>query len=336
MESAQATTLRQTRQAATYAGLKKLSKALNEAKYAKQSQSGSVRFEENRTKVAKYRTQIFYKTEPVKTAMPVYEDREAAKSIAQGTRPLTDIDDAAAAGIVEGASFLVQVGDAAEATISFGTDQEIWVSVGATTSKYAYGEDEDSFATTLVKALDGVAGLQAKLDDDGQLRLETDKSTSLTLTESAYSPMGFLGLVGGRIELNGTGIEQVQVGTELVQTGTKQVEIAREYIRDGDTEIVSGTHLVRDKVNQADAQLTAASRKEIIAASLALDAAIGPKELTKGIENPFTGLRNRVGLDRLKKASTRGDLGFSGMQIAVALRAYGSNPTNASATNKVI
>ena len=174
------------------------------------------------------------------------------------------------------------------------------------------------------------------MGDDGQLRLETEKSTSLTLTESAYNPMGFLGLAAGRIELNGTGIEQVQVGTELVQTGTKQVEIAREYIRDGDTEIVSGTHVVRDKVSVADAQLTAASRMAIITASLALDAAIDPKELAKGIENPFTGLRKRVGLDRLKKAATRGDLGLSGMQISVALKAYGSNPINASATNKLV
>jgi hypothetical protein len=336
MESAQVTALRQTRQAATHAGLKKLSKALAGAKFAKQAQSGAVRFEENRTKVPKYRTQIFYRTEPVKTLMPVYEGREAPKSIAQGTQPLTGFDDAAAAGIVEGASFQVQVADAAPATISFGADRTITVKVGSAESKHVYGEDEGAFAATLVRALDNLSGLQATLDDDGQLRLETEKSTSLTLTESAYNPMGFLGLTGGRIELNGTGIEQVQVGTKLVQTGTKQVEISREYIRDGETEVVSGTHLVRDKISMADAQLTAASRMEIVTAALALDAAIGPKELARGIENPFTGLRNRVGLDRLKKASTRGDLGLSGMQIAVALKAYGSNPINTSATNKLI
>jgi hypothetical protein len=114
------------------------------------------------------------------------------------------------------------------------------------------------------------------------------------------------------------------------------VEIGREYIRDGETEIVSGTHVVRDKISMADAKLTAASRMEIVTASLALDAAIGPKELAKGIENPFTGLRNRVGLDRLKKASTRGDLGLSGMQISVALKAYGANPISTSGTNRLI
>jgi hypothetical protein len=336
MESAQVTALRNTRQAATYSALKKLSKALTDAKFAKQSQNGPVRFEENRTKVAHYRTQIFYKTEPVKTAMPVYEGREAPKSIAHGTRALTDFDNASDAGITEGASFQVQVGDAAPVAISFGADRTITMRVGAAESIYTYGGDEEAFAPTLVKALDAVAGLQATLDDNGQLTLETEKSTSLTLTDSAFNPMGFLGLAGGRLDLNGTGIEQVQVGTELVETGTKQVEIGREYIRDGDTEIISGTHVVRDKVNMADAQLTSASRREIITASLALDAAIGPKDLARGVENPFTGLRKRVGLDRLKKATTRGDLGLSGMQIAVALKAYGSNPISTPATNKLI
>lgn len=336
MESARVTALRNTRQAATYSALKRLGNAVNGAKFERQSQSGSVRFEENVTKVAKYRTQIFYKTEPIKTPMPVFEGREAPKSIALGTEALTGFADSAAAGIANGSSFELKVGDDAPVTVTFGADRKIWVGVGSAQTVHAYGEDEEGFAPTLVKVLDGIKGLQAELDDNGRLKLETEKSTSLTLTEPASGPLAHLGLTAGRIDLNGTGIEQVQVGTKLVQTGTKQVEISREYIRDGDTEIVSGRHLVRDKVSATDALLTLESRKDIINASLALDNAIGPKELVKGVENPFTGLRNRVGLDRLKKATTRGDLGFSGPQVSVALKAYGKNPIPRSATSKLI
>lgn len=336
MASAQITAAQQARQSATFVGMKKLSAALSEAKYAGQSQTGPVRFEQDVLKVAKYKTVNTYHTEPVMTRMPIYEGREAPKSIASGTRALDGIQSPAAAGIEEGASFQVQVGTAPPATVSLGANRLINVTIGTTTTKYGYGNEAGDFAETLAKALENVPGLQAKLDDVGQLEIETEKSTALTLTNSAFDPLASLGLESGRLELNGRGIEQVQIGTELVQTGTKQVEYSRDYVRDGEREIVLGYRAVRDPIDENAASLTSASRREIVAASQALDAAIGPAELSKGVANPLAGLRGQFNLDKLKKAMTRGDLGFAAMQVGVALKAYSQQQAAAAkGTNKL-
>ena len=326
MNSAQIATLRQTRQAATYSGLKKLSKALSDAKYGPQKANHAVRFEENRIKVPKYKQVTTYSTAIVKTAQPVYEDRPIDQTIVTATKAIKAFTGLGEAGIAEGDSFTVQIGSGEPATVTFGADRQITVAIGGDLQSFGYGPGEGDLAGGLGVALGSIAGLTASYDEDGQLKLETDDAEPLVLGDGAGSALGALGLVAGTTT-SSVGTVKVQVGTEMVQTGTKQVAISNDYIRDGETEIVAGIRAVRDKTNSGDAPLTTSSRKQIIEASLALDAAIGPKELAKGVENPFTGLRGRVNLDKLKKASTQSDLGFSAMQIAVALKAYGANPT---------
>ena len=330
----QITATQQARQSSTFAGLKMLNDALAKAKFAQQSQSGGVRYVDNVMKVPKYKTLITYKTEAIMTEVPLYEGRQAPKSIADGTRSLTSFREASQAGIEVGGTFQVQVGSGASTSIAFGTGRTISVTSGSSTAKYTYGGAEGEFASTLTKILDGVPGLQAKLDG-GQLKLETEKSESLTLTDSLFSPLGALGLTAGTFELNGTGIEQVQVGTRMAQTGTKQVEVGREYRRDGDREIVVGTHAVQEKVDEKEAALTTTSRKAILTAALALDNAIGPAEISKGVANPYDQIRGQVNLPQLKTARTKGDLGYSGAQVAMMLQSYIKQGAATSGVNKL-
>ena len=335
MATAKITATQQARQSSTFAGLKMLNDALAKAKFAQQSQSGGVRYVDNVMKVPKYKTLITYQTVPIMTEVPIYEARQAPKSIAQGTKPLTSLREAGQAGVELGSSFQVQVGDGAAATVAFGPNRAINVIVGGTTTKFTYGGAEGEFAGTLAKALDGIAGVQAKVDETGQLRLETEHSTALTLSDLTSSPLGALGLTAGRIELNGTGTEQVKVGIRMAQTGTKQVEVGREYRRDGDREIVTGTHAVQEKVDENDAALTSASRKAILTAALALDNAIGPAEISKGVANPYDQIRAQVNLPQLKTARTKGDLGYSPAQVAMMVQSYTKQMAAASGTNKL-
>ncbi|MDB5589359.1 MAG: hypothetical protein JWP26_4329 [Devosia sp.] len=328
------TATQQARQSSTFAGLKMLNDALAKAKFAQQAHSGGVSYVDNVVKVPKYKTLITYNTEAIMTEVPIYEGRQAAKSVADGTRSLTSFREAGQAGIEIGGTFQVQVGSGASTSISFGTGRTINVTSGSSTTKYTYGGAEGEFASTLTKILDGVPGLQAKMDG-GQLKLETEKSESLTLTDSLFSPLGSLGLTAGNFDLNGTGIEQVQIGTRMAQTGTKQVEVGREYRRDGDREIVTGTHAVQEAVDESEATLTAASRKAILTAALALDNAIGPAEISKGVANPYDQIRGQIGLTQLKTARTRGDLGYSPAQVAVMIQSYTKQMAAASGTNKL-
>ncbi|MDB5529067.1 MAG: hypothetical protein JWR51_2170 [Devosia sp.] len=334
MASAQITATQQARQSGTFAGLKMLNDALAKAKFAQQSQSGGVKYVDNIMKVPKYKTLITYETEAIMTEVPVYEGRQAAKSVADGTRLLSSFREAGQAGIDIGATFQVRVGSGASTSISFGTGRTISVTSGSSTTKYTYGGAEGEFASTLTKILDGLPGLQAKMDG-GQLKLETEKSESLTLTDSLLSPLGALGLTAGTFELNGTGLEQVQIGTRMAQTGTKQVEVSRAYQRNGDREIITGTHAVQEKVDEKDAALTSASRKAILTAALALDNAIGPAEISKGVANPYDQIRGQIGMAQLKTATTRGDLGYSAAQVAMMVQAYAKQMAAASGTNKL-
>ncbi|MEO5808314.1 hypothetical protein [Devosia sp.] len=315
--------LSQSKQAATYAGLKKLGKALSDAKYNAQPRGGNVRFVENKTKMPDYKQRVTYRTEIVKTAMPVYEDRPVVATIVNGTKPIKPHSDLATAQIDDGANFTVQVGDGDPAEITF-TGNRVSLKIGAAITAFDYTPGAGALADKLTKALNTIPGMQASLDTEGKLKLKTDDLASLSIDDAADgtpSPLDALGITPGDYEAGPT-TEKVQVGTQLVPTGTKQVEIGRDYERIADKEIVSGVTAVRDKPSESDAVLTAASRKQIIDATLALDAAVGQKELVKGVENPFFGLRTRIGLGKLKTATTRGDLGLSGLQIAVALKAY--------------
>ena len=334
MATGQITASQQARQSSTFAGLKMLNDALAKAKFAQQPQSGGVRYEDNIVKVPRYKTLNTYHTEPIMTEVPIYEEREAPKSIANGTRSLTSIREAVNAGIEVGATFQVQVGSGAPTAIAFGSGRTINVNTATSTTKYTYGDAEGEFASTLTKILDGIPGLQATLDG-GELKLETEKSESLTLTNTLFSPLGALGLTEGQFDLNGTGIEQVQVGTKMSQTGTKQVEVGRAYRRDGDRAIVTGTHVVQKPVDERAATLTSASRKAILAAALALDSAIGPAEISKGVANPYDQIRGQIKLERLKTARTKGDLGYSPGQVAMMVQSYTKQMAAASSTNKV-
>ncbi|MEO8683406.1 MAG: hypothetical protein ABI414_01045 [Devosia sp.] len=334
MATGQITASQQTRQSSTFAGLKMLNDALAKAKFARQSQSGGVRYEDNIVKVPKYKTLITYHTEPIMTEVPIYEGHEAPKSIADGTRSLTSFREAGHAGIEVGATFQVEIGSGAPTAIAFGSGRTINVTSGTSTTKYTYGDAEGEFASTLTKILDEIPGLQAKLDG-GQLKLETEKSESLTLTDTLFSPLGALGLTEGQFDLNGTGIEQVQIGTKMSQTGTKQVEVGHAYRRDGDREIVTGTHAVQKAVDESAATLTSASRKAILTAALALDSAIGPAEISKGVANPYDKIRAQVNLARLKTARTKGDLGYSPAQVAMMLQSYKKQAAAASGVNKL-
>lgn len=334
MATAKITATQQARQSSTFAGLKMLNDALAKAKFAAQPTSGGVKYVDNVMKVPRYKTLITYKTEAIMTEVPVYEGRLAAKSVADGTKSLTSLREAGQAGIEIGATFQVQVGSGASTSIAFGTGRTISVTSGSSTTKYTYGGAEGEFANTLTKILDGIPGLQAKLDG-GQLKLETEKSESLTLTDSLLSPLGALGLTAGNFELNGTGMEQVQIGTRMAQTGTKQVEVARSYQRDGDREVVVGTHAVQQKVDESEAALTSASRKAILTAALALDNAIGPAEISKGVPNPYDQIRGQINLPQLKTAATKGDLGYSAGQVAMMVQSYTRQMAAASGTNKL-
>jgi hypothetical protein len=322
MAATKVTAQQQARQSSTFAGLKMLNEALQKAKYNAQPTSGGVTYVDNVVKVPRYKTLITYNSEAVMTEVPIYEARTVAKSVADGTKSLLSIKEAGQAGIEIGSSFRVQVGNGAGATISFNAGRSISVVSGSTTTKYAYGSGEGEFAATLTKALDAIPGLQATMES-GELRLETEKSaTSLTLTDSIASPLESLGLTAGTFSANGTGTEQVQIGTRMAQTGTKQVEVGRSYQRDGDREIVTGTHAVQEKVDETEASLTTASRKQIVQATLALDNAIGPAEISKGVANPYAQLRDTLNLAKLKTVMTKGDLGFSVEQVAVMLQSY--------------
>lgn len=330
----QITATQQARQTSTFAGLKMLNDALAKAKFASQPTSGGVRYEDNTMKVPKYKTLITYNTEAIMEEVPIYEARQAPKSVADGTRSLTSFREAGQTGIEVGATFQVQVGSGASTSISFGNGRTINVTSGSSTTKYTYGGAEGEFASTLTKIMDGIPGLQAKLED-GQLKLETEKSESLTLTDSLLSPLGSLGLTAGNFNLNGTGLEQVQIGTRMAQTGTKQVEVGRAYERNGDREIVVGTHAVQQKVDENAAALTSASRKAIITAALALDNAIGPAEISKGVANPYDQIRAQVNLAQLKTATTKGDLGYSAAQVAMMLQSYAKQASATSGVNKL-
>jgi hypothetical protein len=92
---------------------------------------------------------------------------------------------------------------------------------------------------------------------------------------------------------------------------------------------------VQEKVDENDAALTSASRKAILTAALALDNAIGPAEISKGVANPYDQIRGQINLAQLKIASTRGDLGYSAGQVAMMLQAYAKQAAATPGVNKL-
>lgn len=141
------------------------------------------------------------------------------------------------------------------------------------------------------------------------------------------------------------GTEQVQTGTQDIVTGTQGVIVGRENYVSGQKQIVLGQNRFTQQVSEADglesvligfsrsyridesgSRLDTAGRRGILERTQALEAAIGGKELSRGVDNPFAKLGSALDLASIRTISTAAERDSVLARLDVALKTLGVAP----------
>ncbi|WEK03070.1 MAG: hypothetical protein P0Y65_12740 [Candidatus Devosia phytovorans] len=140
------------------------------------------------------------------------------------------------------------------------------------------------------------------------------------------------------------GQQQVQVGTEQRQTGTESVLVGTRQVADGTEQVIAGykDRLVTEKVRTGqkdvstektrlvgfrrvqekpddDPRMTLDTQRAIRDGLLLLQNAVGPREFSKGVANPYAKVGDAINIDRLLKADSKKDIATALMTVPAML-----------------
>jgi hypothetical protein len=193
-----------------------------------------------------------FETRDVYEVRPVHEKQPVHETHVYGTRDIDNFAKTRAAGIDLGADLALKVGDAAAADVKFVGNKKISVSVGGSSTDFAFDGNAGSFSAGLLRALNSIADLKAEYTTEGKLHLKTSNSQSLMISEitngrrdRSESPLDALGLTAGTTKASVVAYREVEVGTERAAVGTERVKVGAEDVVVGTESVKIGTVKVK-------------------------------------------------------------------------------------------
>ena len=175
----------------------------------------------------------------------VYEETPILETNTVGSVDLSVADGLGDLGLETKEKLTIKVGDGPIAVINFVKDNKIQVKIEGTTQNFTFSEDDGSFRTELLNALNSIGGLTASYTSDGRLSLVTAEAAPLTIAQKgkvpddpAQSPIAKLGLEAGTIEPVVVGYTNEQIGTEQVKVGTEAIVIGTQPAKVGTKQVL--------------------------------------------------------------------------------------------------